>query len=840
MIKLLFVLLFLPLTASHSFVTDTTNYTPTEILIINRIEAGEVADLFYNYTNEGNKVKFGFLEALLTNKIKGLEIPPNGIFIRNAEFVPDMQIQYTNIPLGLHLPSYDISFSIRLENCTFNEEVVFYNARIRGDFSLRGSIFIKEVNLNSLSVDHSLNISNAKFYDKFNMVNCFIRSQLSAKNAEFLNKTKVHDFSGLNVGNSIFFQNSKFNSLTLFKNITVGLNLEMNKAEFNGKLYFDASTVRGSVFLSNSKFNDKARFISFTTNNQFHLDSCHFKQEVTFNSANVQHAYFDYSIFENEVDFGNFTTEGILKFENVSLIASTKKLYFRNLKIGSHASLLNSEIYGSIDFGASVIGGSLNLGRCKFYKKANFNSVSVKGNLILNEAKFLMQVNFIGSKVLKQTQMHYSIFNNEAIFQLMESSGLSITNSNFHSESDFSFIKAKIINIDSSRFSNELSVISFNGANIGHVLSIENSIMNAWLDLRGTSIGGSINIKNVAFNNSVQTVATNLLHVKKSFNVSKSTFFSEVIISNCKIEGNMLLDSLQIKNNLKFDFVDVSNSLGIKNLVIDNIFDISNSAISYLKVDSIVCKQMNIYYTNISELCNLNRVKLNRFFIKHFKLGGRLNLGGIDIKEYIEFEDCNVNSVSFNNLILPLHKDSIFIGGLNYKTISYGSNNSFESILNLLDNSRFDINAYTNYENYLKSIGDISSADKVYILRKKAEDEEESNPIIWLLSKIYFGTINYGKNPEWALYWSSFFIVLGIIVFPVKKMELKSDSNKVLKYNRLLYSFDLFIPIISFGFDNSWQPKQNGKFRHIYAHIHKVLGWFLISMVIIAISGLIK
>ena len=60
------------------------------------------------------------------------------------------------------------------------------------------------------------------------------------------------------------------------------------------------------------------------------------------------------------------------------------------------------------------------------------------------------------------------------------------------------------------------------------------------------------------------------------------------------------------------------------------------------------------------------------------------------------------------------------------------------------------------------------------------------------------------------------------------------------KYRPLLYSLDLFLPLIDLGYAKEWTPNQRYKITWFYSMIHRYLGVILIPIAILAFLGILK
>jgi len=98
------------------------------------------------------------------------------------------------------------------------------------------------------------------------------------------------------------------------------------------------------------------------------------------------------------------------------------------------------------------------------------------------------------------------------------------------------------------------------------------------------------------------------------------------------------------------------------------------------------------------------------------------------------------------------------------------------------------------------------------------------------------------------------FIIVGTLVFGFGKLkgnlvrekaeyegeehEEVEKSNFKFRFNPLVYSIDLFFPIINFHEAENWTP--TNKSLRLYLWIHITAGWFCTTILILGMAGFIK
>jgi hypothetical protein len=111
-------------------------------------------------------------------------------------------------------------------------------------------------------------------------------------------------------------------------------------------------------------------------------------------------------------------------------------------------------------------------------------------------------------------------------------------------------------------------------------------------------------------------------------------------------------------------------------------------------------------------------------------------------------------------------------------------------------------------------------------------------------------TIGYGYSPGRALIFIIAFVILGTVVFwwghkigaitPTDNDELSHCQP----FNCFVYSLETFLPLVELGQAKHWRPDSqdsiSGRRLRVYLWGHIMLGWFFTSMLVVAITGLVR
>ncbi len=175
----------------------------------------------------------------------------------------------------------------------------------------------------------------------------------------------------------------------------------------------------------------------------------------------------------------------------------------------------------------------------------------------------------------------------------------------------------------------------------------------------------------------------------------------------------------------------------------------------------------------------------------------------------------------------------------------------------------YSAHPYENLAKALKAEADENAALRI-LIQKEDDVGLAQNLPLW--KRFWRGllryTVGHGYRPEWALGWILAFIALGAFLFDLGYREgvMAPASTDVLvqemyqKYREIpkdyptfsawAYSIDAFIPFLDLVLEHYWIPNANagwcGCLLRIYLWIHIIAGWFLSTIFLTAVTGIIR
>jgi len=203
----------------------------------------------------------------------------------------------------------------------------------------------------------------------------------------------------------------------------------------------------------------------------------------------------------------------------------------------------------------------------------------------------------------------------------------------------------------------------------------------------------------------------------------------------------------------------------------------------------------------------------------------------------------NTNTMRFNaqDTTWPQDPGMVDVRGLVYtKELNVRDNNG-QSFLHLIEQSPFDAKMYRDLQNHYLSHYTPVHAEEVYISYKIREIQDMLAWTSWQWWwSLFLGVfILFGKAPELAALWFLVIVLFGWFMFR-KREKMLATVGTERKYRPLLYSLDLFLPVIDLGYAKDWTPNTRYKITRIYAVVHRYLGLVLIPIAILAFLGILK
>jgi hypothetical protein len=245
-----------------------------------------------------------------------------------------------------------------------------------------------------------------------------------------------------------------------------------------------------------------------------------------------------------------------------------------------------------------------------------------------------------------------------------------------------------------------------------------------------------------------------------------------------------------------------------------------------------------------------------RFY--NMTISGDLELDGVSADGTLQLRYSTINGNCYLTKVEKLGglnlrdlsiKGTFYLGGSTFPSehtyidrLSYGSIVPFREALELISTAEYSASNYSHLESYLRKEGQLEEAKKVgeaWASSQRGLMKWYSFSYWWSLFLWLF--VDNGFSPERALFIGVIIVCFGTVVFWKKdNMTEKDPSKPAPYYHSFLYSLDLFVPAISLGMAEYWIPKNTDWRRSAWLYTHRILGWIIVPIGLLALAGMVK
>jgi hypothetical protein len=532
--------------------------------------------------------------------------------------------------------------------------------------------------------------------------------------------------------------------------------------------------------------------------------------------------------------------------------------------------------------GARIV-GHLDLGFSKILFPIHFNRCSMS-HLIFYESE-VRQLCLSGSHI-------------ESLYASGIKTSSLLLNDGLKSDGEIDLLCAVIngdLDCTGSQFKNPGNkALIADGLNVGGNVYLRNGFkIEGELRLPGAKIGRDIDCSNSQFSN-----PHGVAFFADGIEVGNGVF-----LRNLKVEGEARLPGARIGGDLDCQGGEFNNpgnnafsAFGIK--VDDSVFLVgvkANGAVQFVNMTiggNFECEGAQLF--NLSGMAfNIAGIEVkNGLYLKNgFKAKGIISLVGANLGTHLDLSGLE----SPDSIILDLRNakcqiliDSpkswptpgkLLLFGFTYDAISVESPIDAKSRIIWLRRqpaSQYSPQPYEQLAETLRYSGHEEAAVEVLIEKNRnATSHLTKFSLTWLWHQLFDWFAGYGYRPRKAFGWSLGFIIFGAILFhfghehgwitPTKaeayeeKGSLKISVNYPV-FNSLIYSMENFVPLIKLQVADSYAPNanlgkmhtivffhsipplstRNGSLLRDYLWFHIIAGWFLTTLWVGGLTGLIR
>lgn len=477
-------------------------------------------------------------------------------------------------------------------------------------------------------------------------------------------------------------------------------------------------------------------------------------------------------------------------------------------------------------------------------------NIEVDHDLFLRNCMFKDYIDISEGSFHKNLSFSGSVFSSSVNFYSLEvGRTLSIDNATFENSVDLSYVHiGKTLDVDFSQFTNPSQNIYFNNMKIDNDVSLRNSSFAGPTDFSYSEIGGNFSAHDAQFN--------------------KVSSFGAI-----RVAGNLFITNAVFSGPVLFNYADIGitmEAVGTQFNSGDVGFNSLHTSKSFFLDEAIFSGGVDFGYSIIGEDLRLENTKFvaldKTISFEGVRVSGAFVLQNTSFSGLVSFLNSDFTAIYWNNVNWPDEKENhIIVDQMVYRDIYYIKNgrDSWDELILLIGLTNYNRETYTTLENTFIEKGYPERADHVYIAYKRRERSEALTQLSlqWWWSSFLDIFVLYGRSPERAFLWGAFIVLVGFFVFhdekemvPQKKRGYRKATMRTIQgirirttndhltsnYSPFWYSLDLFIPFVNLGVADQWMPNHRRKVAQHYQRIQILLGWILIPIALLAISGLIE
>ena len=394
-----------------------------------------------------------------------------------------------------------------------------------------------------------------------------------------------------------------------------------------------------------------------------------------------------------------------------------------------------------------------------------------------------------------------------------------------------------------------------------HGIDIEGATISGSLDLRFAKIEVPLRFSNCKFNKALLLKQAELKELDLSGShilYSDEVNFpgnppepTSILASEIKVEGSIYLSNGFIANGcVNLQSAEIGGSLMCtkKSTLIQQ-----NSWVGYALLAANINVKGNV---NLSE----GFTAVGEVNLENVEIGGTLQISKVENPETmnLDLQFARVQTLDYYENSFP-ESGNLYLNGLTYEALGTESLNSYSGKqlldwLELQPDENFSFQPYTQLSKVLQSSGKENIATQILIAKENRRYDIIENPLEQIWGEILRITIAYGYCPWLAFIWALIIVGNGLFAFkygfehnsilPTDKDCKDIDKCKNYpKFDPLVYSIDVFLPIIDLRLKNAWLPKADnayGESLRYYFWFQTLAGWGLTTIWVAGFTGLVR
>ncbi len=506
-----------------------------------------------------------------------------------------------------------------------------------------------------------------------------------------------------------------------------------------------------------------------------------------------------------------------------------------NLQLPFDVFLYNIEFKGEVNFGGSNI-QRLRIKDSVFEKFVYFDQIVIGKSLELQGTSFGQGVYFKGAQIAGDLLM-----NNAQIMGKERSEEALYTT---HPSEFWEMIVGQHFVLDGAFIEGETTfarstfqIASFKGTKFGSRADFTKLEVERELVFDNASFGGEAVFAQVNFGDSSFAGASFLDFV---------TFEESVIAGDLNLSGVSFQSADKIANLKR---ITVGESLFLNSIFAPAGLDISQSELDDLFIsaaDKTPIAILDLTQAEIARQFEIKSANINSLRADGISNEGTLTLENVSVDKTLALKNAKFNLMVIIGLNWPQEPSAFNMRGMSYADIDIGeqglTEETWQGLLYLIENSAYSPQAYQTLMEFLTNKGHPDWAQEVHLAMKRRERNTALEPFStdWFWSWFLDIFTGYGDRPALAFVWSAMVVATGAWIYRKEEFMIPVDQDEVkLRYSPVLYSFALFIPYIDLEVASKWEPNPERAWANNYKYFHKILGWILMPIALLAFGGVL-
>lgn len=658
------------------------------------------------------------------------------------------------------------------------------------------------------------------------------------------------------------------------------------------------------------------------------LKGVHISGAVFTEPIDLSNSFIDFPLyllncqFEKDVNFNWLKSSSVIYLDGSKFVGKLSMIF---LEIDKSLYLNNGAEFSVLDLSAAKIGKQLSINNSKFKSELIMRSLEVKRDLIMRNNLILSKTDLDFAKIFGNLEIDGCKFSNSGFYSDEFKMSLTIESLCDAINNDKFNLPLNIPNNSISFLNDLLEVPNFYDILLSKYHNIPFSMRVMDLVYKTDSYRNNTNFSNLNLDQQNYITRLNRFLLEETYpektpksddripfdmntlkvgnylilqgnskffcnvNLLGSEINNQVIITNCKFEGDLIMDSIAIhrdlimRGNLEFfKIVDIHNAVIDKELEINGAAFHSLLSMNHIKIkrnltiqNSNFKKHIEILFSNIDKNLEISNGYFPSVYLDGSQINGQLLLVSQKDQPAHWHEEAilslhNTKVLTFQDLPYSW-PDELELDGFTYQLLGGFKQKKTDDIkivsrdstwfLNWLEKQKkYTPQPYEQLASILQKAGYKEKASDILYESKERERKEIAKG--WYKLWLFFlnWLIGYGLGLRLLylpLFWVMIFTVIGMFCINKHKKEkerfihkkknvLKEKERYKLWYSCwnswylwcFFYSFDILLPL--FKLDKQHNNIELEGCQRYYFYFHKIFGFTLTSFIIAGITGLTR